>query len=231
MAGTRSATGNVKLNIAATIVNTFDSGAFSTATIGKAVLGLKLTNGIDAEEINRAWESQGRALASGASETLDLYDLGSVDVGGGAGRDALGQLMTMREVVVLSIQHISGSGRLEINSSIGGAYATWVPVLTVANDGALKAGGVLLMLQPDADAFLITDGASHTVHIKANGGSVVYDIIVIGRHDNNESSSSSSQSSSVSSSSASSLSSVSSSSVSSLSSVSSSSLSSSSSSP
>jgi hypothetical protein len=219
--GERTGEAQIKITVGGNIYNTSGLNV-STSIIGAAITKLTLESGIEADEFNRAWQSIDRTLASGASETLDLYDFATLDIGGGAGNDVLGQALTMEEIVCLVIVQEEGPGRLEINETPPANVIAWLGSHTVANGGALKAGGVRLWLESDADALDITDASSHKVTFKANGGAVTYSIYILGRHDDNESSSSSLSSSSSSSSSRSSSSRSSSSSVSSLSSSSSS---------
>jgi hypothetical protein len=228
----RSATGQVKLDIQATIVNTMDDGQTASYSIGESPISGRLTSGVSEDEFNRAWADFDRTILSAATEDLDLYDLGSLDIGAGAGADALGQAMTFEEIVALVIVQTGGTGRLEINPTDPSNKLAWVPTLTVANGGALRIGATLAMVNKNTDAFPVTDASSHMIRLGANGGTAIYDIYVLGRHDDEESSSSSTSSSSLSASSASSssTSSLSSSSTSSLSTTSTSSGSSSSSS-
>lgn len=219
--GTRSASTKITLSFSSTIQNTLDNGDAASANVQGTILSGTLSTGVSASQGNRALRTTGNAISSGGTVDIDLYDFASLDFGAGTGRDALGQLLTVEEIVSLAIKQSSGAGRLEIMPSNPANYATWVPSLTVANGGALKNGGVLFMHQPNTDAFDVQDGASHVLRLGANGGDVEYDLYILGRSDDDESSSSSSESSS--SSSTSSLSSSSSSSSSTASSLSSSS--------
>lgn len=230
---TRAATGLVKVDLQATITHTMDDGKpIASAALGESPVSGRLTSGVSTDEFNRAWWDFDRTLTSGSSEDLDLYDLGSLDIGAGAGKDALGQSMTFEEIVVLCIAQTGGTGRLELNATDPANKLAWTPSLTVANGGALRIGACLCMVNKNTEAFPVTDASSHQIRIGANGGTVIYDIYVLGRHDDDESSSSSSSTSSasVSSSSSSSTSSASTSSLSSSTSTSTSSQSSSSSS-
>ncbi len=215
--GTRAASGELKLTLQATITNTMvDGQPAASATHGGTLISGRRLDGVSENQFSRVWEDISRALASGASEDLDFYDLGSEDIGGGAGRDALGQAIAFEEIVTVVIRQLSGTGRLQINATDPSNKLAWMPTLTVANGGALRNGATFMMDMPGEDALDVADASSHMVRFGASGGDVVYAIYLIGRHDDNESSSSSdstkSSSSSASSSSTSSISSVSSSS-------------------
>lgn len=156
-----------------------------------------ITNGIDSNQANRAWQSTGRTLAAGTSVTLDLYDLAGEDIGAGAGMDGLGQPITFEEIVAIVIVNenaVDTDGALEIApAAVGG----WTPIgtHTVASGGALYGQGLLIKQQLDGRGFDVQDGVSHRITLTANGGDVKYSIYLLARHDDEESSSSSSFSS------------------------------------
>jgi len=220
--GTREASGEVRLVVNPTITNRMTDEQVATATGGGTLLSGRMTNGVSEEQFSRAWEEKSRALGSGVSEDIDLFDLGSIDIGAGAGADMLGQALTFMEIVTLVIQQTGGTGRLQINATDPSNKLAWMPTLTVANGGAGRPPTengrywTFMLHNPATDAFPVTDASSHMVKFGASGGTVEYDIYVLGRHDTDESSSSSqstkSSASSGSSSSTSSISSVSSSS-------------------
>lgn len=202
--GTRAAAGLLKVDIQATLTNEMDDGTpTASASIGASPVTGRMTNGVSTDQFNRGW-SCSRDLTAGASEDLDLYDLGTVDIGAGAGKDALGQALIFEEIVLLCITQTGGTGRLEINATDPTNKLAWVPTLTVANGGALRIGATLSMVNKHTEAFPVTDASSHQIRLGANGGAVTYEIYVLGRHDDDESSSSSSSTSSLSSSSSSS---------------------------
>jgi hypothetical protein len=193
----RSATSEVKLSFQSTIRNTLDNADTAVATIAGTVLTGKLETGVSADQANRGWRTTSESITSGATLDIDLYDFAAFDIGAGAGNDALGLALALEEIVTIIIKHRSGAGRLEIMPTpLPATPVAWLPTLTVANGGALKAGGVFMMHQPDTDAFDIQDGVSHILRLKANGGAVLFDMYVLGRHDDDESSSSSLSSSS-----------------------------------
>lgn len=231
MKATATLTGNV--------VNTMSYDTSRTA-VGSISLNksINFSGGANETEANRGWEYAG-TLASGATVVIDLNTGAGIDLGAGDGKDIVGQSVDLEDVVAIAISNnnaVSAAGKLEVepDSSNG-----WTPIGThsVSNGGAIPPNGCLLKMSADLPAFAVTS-SNKRILLTANGGSVSYQITVIGRKDDDTSSSSSSSlsssssSSSVTSSSSSSSSSVtsSSSSSSSLTSSSSSSVSSSSSS-
>lgn len=208
----RNATGKIKIEFQGTITNTLENAAVVSHTLGstQVVNNLFRTSGVSAEQINRGWASEGRALSSGASETIDIYDFAGVDIGAGAGNDALGQALTLEEIVGILIVQTAGPGRLEFIPAVSNG---WTPLgsHTVALGNALKEGAWWGQGMNDTDAFDVADASSHRITFTANGGAVEYSVYILGRHDDDESSSSSLSSSSSSSSASSSSSSTSSS--------------------
>jgi len=171
--GTRSVTATeVTLTIKSTIKNTLTDTQVAQCQLGQIYLTGTLSSGVSASQANRAWEDRDRSLASGNTEDIDLYDFAGEDVGAGSGKDALGQACAFEEIVTMMVKQTGGTGRLEIMPSNPANHATWMPSLTVANGGALKSGGAVLLHQPDTDAFDITDASSHVVRFGANGGDV-----------------------------------------------------------
>jgi len=207
--GTRSATSEVKLSFQSTIKNTLTNGDSASASISGTLLTGKIETGVSANQADRAWRSTARAISSGATEDIDVFDLAGVDIGAGAGNDAVGQAMSLEEIVTIIIKHTGGDGQLEIMPANPANALAWMPSLTVANGGALKNGGVLMLHNPNTDAFDVQDGVSNVIRLGANGDDLTYALYLLGRSDDEESSSSSSSQSSSQSSSSSSTSSLS----------------------
>lgn len=196
--GTRSlASTELKIAQKATVRNTLtDAQVASVQMGGTAVVNWTLDNGVSEGEANRAWEDKNRELSSGGSEVIDLYDFAGIDIGAGAGNDALGQALILEEIVsILIINSTSSAGDLAVEPD---GTAGWSPIgsHTAATGGALPPGGILLKASRNTDAFDITDASSHRIKMTAVGGDVTYDIYILGRNDDDESSSSSSSSSS-----------------------------------
>jgi len=213
-----------KLSLTATLRNTLSDGTVATAPEPNCSESLVLSNGVGDNQANRGWMSENLAIASGAQETLDIYDLASTDIGAGAGRDGVGQLIVYEEIVGIVIVNenlVTAAGQLEI---LPASSEGWTPIgtHTVATGGALPGQGVLCKFNPSENGFDIDEATSHRITMRAVGGAVTRSIYLLARHDDAESTSSSSSASSASSSS------LSSSSPSSLSSISTSSESSSS---
>jgi len=209
--GTRSARGQVDISVSSSLTNLLTDGKTAAAAISKSI-SATLTNGVSANEANRAWEDLDVSITSGNTLDLDLRTLSTIDIGAGSGNDALGQEILHEEIVCLIVHKIGGSGILEINPTLPSNPLAWIPLgaCAVSSGGGLKTGGVRLWLETNTDA-LDTEASETSVRFKATNGDVDFNIYVLARHDDDESSSSSTSSSSSSSSSTSSSSSSSSS--------------------
>ena len=200
---TRSATTDITLNFTSTITNVLGDGSIASVPLHHKVIAQTLANGVSANQANRVYHLKNQTILSGNTVDLSLHDFTGTDLGAGTGQDALGQAVALEEIVLLIFKQNAGPGRLEIMPSLPGSPILWIPknYLTVSGAGALKAGSVHLMYQPDENAFDVTNGISEWLRLGANGGDVTYEMLIVGRHDDNESSSSSSSSQSSSSSS------------------------------
>jgi len=202
MANRSVASPKVIAQLLANVRNTMDDGVIVSGAVNGNTNDT-LTNGVSANQANRAWQWLTKDLGSGGAITLDLYDFAGFDAGAGAGNDIVGQAMALEEIVAIKIKNnndVALAGQLEV---IPDPTNGWTPMgsHTVATGGALRGGGVILMYQPAESGFDVVDGSSHRIRLRAFGGAVNYSIWILGRHDDNESSSS--ESSSVSSSSSS----------------------------
>lgn len=192
--GTRSASGNIDIKVQSAIKNTLTDNTAANASIGGSLFTQKMSNGVSDKEWSRTWSSKGRTLTAGNSEDFDLFDFAGTDIGAGAGNDSLGQAMDNEEVVVFALVVTAGTGSIELMPSNPANHATWVPNMTVARNGGLKKDGGIVLWNTSDDGFDVADGVSHTIRIRADGGSMTYDLYVFARHDDDESSSSTSSS-------------------------------------
>lgn len=188
---TRSLEGiKCQLALSATNKITLTGSRVSTGIAGLLSSPVLVTgNGI--READRVWEYSA-ILAASASIVIDLFDLGSLDAGAGVGRDNLGQVVQLAEVIAIAIlnesESISSSSdsdsdALPALSIEPDVTAGWTPIgsHTVANGGALQSGGVLYKLQIEEMGFPVTDGVSHRIKLTAVGDDVDFKIFLLGR--------------------------------------------------
>lgn len=203
----------ITLKMSGTLRNTLRGGEVASVACPSLNYSQTLEDGVGASQADRSWQGITRSIASGAQETIDLSNMAGIDVGAGAGLDALGQAVSMEEIVAIVITNdnaVTTAGELEV---IPADSEGWTPIgsHTSANGGALRGQGLLLKVQPAAIAFEV-GALSHRVTLRAVGGAITYSMYLLARSELDTSSSSSISSSSSSSSSASSISTSSSSS-------------------
>lgn len=180
-----SADGSILVTVTGNLKNTLNDGQIVTATAGVAVKE-NLANGTGASQFNRGWQSKGRALTSGASEDIDLYDLGSLDIGAGAGEDGLGLGLTATAVVCIVVTNNTSSvGNLVFGGK--NTAAAWNSPFGVGGSASDTAqlilpprGGVCLWAV-GSPAFAVADTSNHLLTIAASGGAINYDIAVLFR--------------------------------------------------
>lgn len=187
----------VKLSITATARNVLstDPALQASAAINFSH-NPELSSGVSEDQANRVIDYSATIAASGTL-VIDLYDLGTLDMGAGAGLDLLGQAVIIEEIMLIMIKNKSAEsgGVLQIAPD---ASNGWAPIgsHTVANGGALQPDGLLLKMQTDTVGFDVADASSHRIILTATGGDVDFRLVILGRHDDDESSSSSSSQSS-----------------------------------
>jgi hypothetical protein len=173
-----SATGSARLSITGNLVNTLTDSTIVPATIGND-RNLDFTSGTGANAFNRGWKKHEWALADAATVNLDLYDLGSLDIGAGVGEDPLGLTQANTELVGMMIDsEITSVGSVMIGGE--GSAAAWQSLFHVSgtlNDTAglkLLPGAVLVLIAPLASAYAIADTSNHLLKFAAAGGAVEF---------------------------------------------------------
>jgi len=166
---------NIKLR------NALLDGTIASIAGGGALLNATLASGNGEDMVNRMWQRIGVEITSGATADIDLFDFAGIDIGGGEGMDGLGQAMDLEEIVALILIKTGGAGSLEVMPGNPTGYWTCMPKMTAALGNALKTNGILLLYQPNHQAFDVFDGTSHVIRLGANGGAVTYSLYVWGR--------------------------------------------------
>ncbi len=175
----------VSIQLAATMQNVIDATLNLQAIPGIThTPATAITNGsTGANKANRFWQSSGRPITSGSSETLDLYDFGGIDIGAGAGNDIFGLPLTLSAIVAILIRnHSTSTGSLTIGGD--GTTHAWNSPLSASDTatiGPITPDGVLTLLDVSATGFPVADVTNHLLKIAASGGNVTYDIFILGR--------------------------------------------------
>lgn len=151
-----------------TLIN---SGAFAT-----------LTDGVGANQADKWWASEGRALVTETDEDIDLFDFGSLNTGAGAGLDALGQALSLADIVAILVRNRSTSaGNLLVGGE--GSTAAWNSLFNADDEAkiVLPPGAIFLACSPSNTAWAVADSSNHLLTMGAPAGAVTYDIYLLGR--------------------------------------------------
>lgn len=175
-----SATGSFRLSATGNLVSTLTDLTVVPATIGND-RNLDFATGTGANQFNRGWRKHSWALADTASFSLDLYDLGTIDIGAGAGEDPLGLTQANTELVgmFISSQTTSVGSVLIGGEGSTAAWQSWIAVSGTLSDTAqvkLLPGAVLILVAPLASAYAIADTTNHLLKFLASGGAVTFDV-------------------------------------------------------
>jgi hypothetical protein len=178
MANTRSLSSITALaSLTATVENLLDANSTGTAAIsvGEQVTHT-FTTGTTAGKADRFWSSRARALTAGNSEDIDVYDLGSLDIGAGAGKDPVGLAFANVDITGILIENTSSSaGDLVIGNNA--TTAAWVGFFGGDTQAiTLKPTSIFFLSTENDPGFAVADTSSHLLRIAASGGDVTYDI-------------------------------------------------------
>lgn len=180
-------TASVTCKMVASLANTIQSVSagvsIDTASIFSSV---SLTDGTTANKADKLWFDEGRALSGTTPEDIDLYDFGSIDIGGGAGKDPLGGTLALAEIVAVLITNDSSStGNIYVGGkNAGTAWNAVFAIGGVADDtaqfGPIKPGGWLCFGAPTDPAYAVADTTSHLLTMTPTANAT-YNIYVLGR--------------------------------------------------
>lgn len=111
-----------------------------------------------------ALEDYSLTVASGNLD-IDLYDLGSLDLGAGAGEDALGLTHANAKIHLVAIQNkeIASGGTLRID---GGVTGHWTGILPASATLDIPQGGFLVVQFGDTGS-TVTDTTNHMLRLSA----------------------------------------------------------------
>lgn len=168
----------------ATLQQSIDGGAFQFSGNQGAAKSppTTLSSGTGANAADRIWSDLDRALSSGATEDIDVYDLAAFDIGQGAGKDASGASWALAEVVCLLVYNASTSaGTLLVGGK--GTTAAWNSIFNGDDDAKLPIvpGGWFQIFAPTDPAYAVADTSNHLLKMEASGGAVTYGVVIIGR--------------------------------------------------
>ena len=165
-----SLTGSIKVVLDMAFKNTLDLSTITDPL--KKTINIALADGTGADKAQVVWHDE-RTLATTTGEDIDLA---------GALACAYGVVtFTKIKAILIYVTTTTAGYRLEIGGSPnGGPLANWVG--DAASDKIkITAGGLNLLVCPDAAGIGVTAGSADDLYVyNPSGGSVVYDIVVVG---------------------------------------------------
>ena len=116
-------------------------------------------------------DASGQVLSDTSNLDIDLYDLGTWDIGSGAGRDTLAQAHTNSLIYMLYVKNDSDStGNLVFDTSQTGGWTSWMP----SGTHTLEPGASLCGVWPSGIA--VADTSNHILRLTAASGDVTFDL-------------------------------------------------------
>lgn len=172
----RALSGTVKVSMNFELQNG-TSGATDTMAINNTN---SFANGTGANQAQRAYNAT-RTLAGSAAEDLDMFDLASFDIGGGAGNDALGLAHALTGVKMIYVKnHDTSAGALVVGNK--NATTAWNAPFNASDTGAitLAPGASFCITDPSAAGFAVADTTNHLLTFTDAGSGCTYDVAFIG---------------------------------------------------
>lgn len=159
----------VKAALSATYANSLEFGSVEQKL--QYNVSKPFAEGIGADQAQKLWTDQ-RTIAASGSETLDLS---------GVLTDVFGAALSLTKVKALLIK----AAESNVNDVVVGNAATntWLGAFgAAAHTMAVKPGGALLLIAPDANGLAVIAGTGDQLKIANSGAgsSVSFDIVVIG---------------------------------------------------
>ena len=125
---------------------------------------------------DRAFSLDKEVITSGTSLTIDLYDLGTLDIGAGAGDDNLGETHANSFINSIIIQNDSDSaGTLRINQTVANS---WSGLTGGSTSVDLPAGG-FFAISYGSGGNAVTDASSHLLQLDAVSGNCTATVIFV----------------------------------------------------
>lgn len=154
-----------------------------TEVRGTAAPSATLASGTSALQADRIVQFTDKAVAVGTPWDLDLYDLGTDDAGGGAGRDRLGQLWVAVELVAIlvTVKSTSAGSIILGNVGSGAAFNSLFNGSDTAELGPIPPGGFVMLANFANPAFAITDATNHLLRFAASGGTATITVTLLAR--------------------------------------------------
>jgi len=154
---------------------TASNSAGAGITVTKAFLENN-KNSSDVMTPNRVFFLEKEAITSGNSLSIDLYDLGTLDLGVGAGDDNLGESQANSAINSIIIQSDAASaGTLRINQTVTNA---WTGLTGGSTSVDLPAGG-FFAVSYGSTGDSVTDASDNMLQLDAVSGDCTATVIFV----------------------------------------------------
>lgn len=177
---TRTAKLNAKMEFIINAGNALGANGNAVAQKRKPI-EIELLSGTTINKCDRVWFDENRSLAVG-TEDLDIYDLGSEDMGAGAGKDPLGQALTFAEIVALIVVNDDADGTLKLGGK--GDTTAWNSLFGGDDDAVLVVPpltAVAIVCRSDP-GYAVADVSNHILKVEAANADVGdWSIYLVGR--------------------------------------------------
>lgn len=169
-----------KASLGATLANLLNSGTARVDQVIDAIVAF--TTGTAAGQADRIWVDIDRALSGATSENIDLYDLASLDIGAGAGKDGLGQAVALAEICgILVLNQSTSTGNITLGGE--GSGAAWNSLFSGSDSftlGPITPGNFFEATNSAKPAWAVADTTNHLLKI-ASSADLTYSIVILGR--------------------------------------------------
>ncbi len=137
--------------------------------------GTSLRNTDGTFAFDRLWALEDYSLTTAAGNLdIDLYDLGNIDVGAGAGDDNLGLAHANSAIHAIMIENDSSSaGDLRVDTNVTGAWTGLLPASTTLD---LDAGSFLHCVFGTTGK-AVADTTNHILRLSAVGGTCTINVV------------------------------------------------------
>lgn len=151
-------------------VDSLALGALDFSTVQDALIRdftQLLSNGTGANQASNHWHDQ---RTTSGNDDLDLA---------GSLVNGLGQTLTFTKIKALIIKAAAANGNdVVVGNAAANGFIT--PFGAAAHTVKVKPGGILILIAPDVNGYAVTAATADTLRVASGGGSVTYDIVLVG---------------------------------------------------
>lgn len=150
---------------------------------GASITPADLASGTAADQQDLWMQDTGRAVTSGNTDDIDVFDWAQTNSGPGAGRDLIGNPLSVVEITgILIFNRTTSVGNITVGNN--NTPAAWNSLFNGTDTGAWGPrgpGAIFFSFDPTKPALAVADMTNHLLTIAATGGDITYDIYMAGR--------------------------------------------------